>query len=609
MKGCIAWKVFIFLIVNIFIAGFIHQVGASPDQTMKQPTIASSGNPKNVTAFVNVNLIPMDREIVVSGQTVVVKDDRIIMVGSSDKVTVPDDATIIDGSGYYLFPGLTDAHMHLDSLMNARENFGDAPFYLYHGITTVFNLRGEPRHLVWKRLIQDGQLMAPFLYTAGEFVNEPRVNTPEEVKQEIYAQKEDGYDFIKTHQIVDDETGQFLTTKGLSQPAYESMVETARQADIPLIGHGPYNLGLKAAFKAHQSLAHIGEFGPLYFLPAKRMNTFILLTGLSFLMLLIILMVWYAVRIIRRLFGKSRVNESQGLSTIRVLIVILLSLVILTFICWIILMPGGFFFGNILLLSMISILVVITIFIALIITIRVTRLWKIDEISLLIKGTAIILSLLSLMLAFSAIYWIPIVWRATDYNINRIARKCKKAGIWVQTTLVVYETGFGMRDGYQYQQIFDNHLFKFLPPIIQEEWQEGALMPHWLGALLKRYPEFTRKITAALHHEGVPMMAGTDAMGIPLIYPGYSLHQELRLLTECGLTPYEALWTATVGPSVFLQKQHEFGSIAVGKRADLLLLEKNPFHNMISLEKPIGVMVRGKWLSRNQLSQMLESLS
>ena len=117
-----------------------------------------------------------------------------------------------------------------------------------------------------------------------------------------------------------------------------------------------------------------------------------------------------------------------------------------------------------------------------------------------------------------------------------------------------------------------------------------------------------KKVTGALHRAGVPLVAGTDAMGLPLIAPGTSLHRELELLTESGLTPYEAIRAATVAPAVFLRKDNEFGSLDVGKRADLLLLEGNPLQNVAQLKQLVGVMVRGKWLPREHLQQMLADL-
>src|SRR5262249_6895262 len=106
-----------------------------------------------------------------------------------------------------------------------------------------------------------------------------------------------------------------------------------------------------------------------------------------------------------------------------------------------------------------------------------------------------------------------------------------------------------------------------------------------------------------LHRNGVPIMAGTDAMGLPLVPPGSSLHRELQLLSASGLSPYEVIRSATVVPASFLGRTKEFGKIAVGQRADLLLVAGNPLEDLAVLKRPVGVMARGRWLPREKLDQ------
>src|SRR6187455_1730897 len=89
---------------------------------------------------------------------------------------------------------------------------------------------------------------------------------------------------------------------------------------------------------------------------------------------------------------------------------------------------------------------------------------------------------------------------------------------------------------------------------------------------------------------------------------GHHFIAELELLHEAGLTPYEVLKTATVIPAAFLGKTGEFGTIAVGQRADLLLVDRDPLEDLGALDQPVGVMVRGRWLSRDRLQEMLAAL-
>lgn len=87
-----------------------------------QPPIARAQDLPPVVAFVNVNVIPMDRERVEPRQTVVVRRDRIVAIGAAGEVSVPEGAMVIDGAGGYLMPGLTDAHVHLPGTVFARNS-------------------------------------------------------------------------------------------------------------------------------------------------------------------------------------------------------------------------------------------------------------------------------------------------------------------------------------------------------------------------------------------------------------------------------------------------------------------------------------------------------
>lgn len=108
----------------------------------------------------------------------------------------------------------------------------------------------------------------------------------------------------------------------------------------------------------------------------------------------------------------------------------------------------------------------------------------------------------------------------------------------------------------------------------------------------------------ALQTEGVELLAGTDA-GLWGNVPGASLVAELRLLVQAGLTPYQALRAATVSPARFLDRvvpgAGQPGALAVGNRADLLLLEANPLEAIGALDRRAGVMVRGRWLDAAEL--------
>lgn len=111
-----------------------------------------------------------------------------------------------------------------------------------------------------------------------------------------------------------------------------------------------------------------------------------------------------------------------------------------------------------------------------------------------------------------------------------------------------------------------------------------------------------------MHDAGAKLLLGTD-VGNPFVFPGWSLHEELQHFVNAGLTPYQALEAGTYNAAEHLGRLHEFGTVAVGKRADLILVEENPLEDVANLSKRTGVMLRGVWFPEAQLTNMLKELA
>ncbi|MHA6247415.1 amidohydrolase family protein [Pontibacter sp. CAU 1760] len=118
-----------------------------------------------------------------------------------------------------------------------------------------------------------------------------------------------------------------------------------------------------------------------------------------------------------------------------------------------------------------------------------------------------------------------------------------------------------------------------------------------------------RSMLPAMQEAGVTILAGSDAGAYnSYVYPGLSLHKELEQMVEAGLTPLQALQTATINGAKVMKRDAQYGTVAEGKVADLVILDKNPLENISHTQQLHAVIVGGKVYTAQQLQQLLESL-
>jgi imidazolonepropionase-like amidohydrolase len=135
-------------------------------------------------------------------------------------------------------------------------------------------------------------------------------------------------------------------------------------------------------------------------------------------------------------------------------------------------------------------------------------------------------------------------------------------------------------------------------------WERNlaALTPHDREMELARLHAAPR-LVAALRRAGVAILAGTDAP-MPEVYPGDALHEELRLLVAAGLTPAQALRSATLAPARYLGEEADSGTVAVGRRADLVLLAADPTRDITHTRRIEAVVLGGRLLTRADLDAL-----
>jgi imidazolonepropionase-like amidohydrolase len=202
-----------------------------------------------------------------------------------------------------------------------------------------------------------------------------------------------------------------------------------------------------------------------------------------------------------------------------------------------------------------------------------------------------------------------------DYSADRIsyfAGRIADGGVWMTPTLVTTRRildEFSDPDGLfsSPEAIYSAH------PMQRGIWSFIANMYQGIPAdartkLRDDFEKFQRPFTKVFHDHGGQLMTGTDSL-LPRLVPGFALHQELHELVHVGLTPYEALRTSTTIPYEYLGESKDAGTIEVGKRTDLLLVDGNPLEDISAASKITGVLMRGRWIDRQQIDRRMKQIS
>lgn len=412
----------------------------------------------NVTAFTNVNAVPMDTERVLENWTVVVGDGKIIATGPTGSTTIPEGATVIDGAGKYLMPGLTEMHGHIPPPDSSDPGYVESVLYLYvaNGVTTVRGMQGAPGQLDLRDRAARNEIVAPTLFLAGPAFTGNNVSTPEEAVARVKAQKQEGWDLLKVQ-------------GGLSVATYDAMADAAAELFIPFAGHVPQAVGVEHAI-------------------AKRQAT-----------------IDHLDRYIEDLGGTDRL--------------------------------------------------------------------------------------------------------LTEAEMRPLVELTVKSGTGVVPTLYVWET---LRGPVSFEERTSLPELKYLPEQVVAQWTRS------LGSRLKN-PNFnaeaaghyiTNRMTLMkmLSDAGARILLGSDAPQ-QFNVPGFSIHREMQRMVDAGMTPYQVLVSGTSAVGRHFRSQGSFGRIAIGFRADLILLSANPLEDIANVQARDGVMLRGRWMPETEIQERLAAIA
>lgn len=190
------------------------------------------------------------------------------------------------------------------------------------------------------------------------------------------------------------------------------------------------------------------------------------------------------------------------------------------------------------------------------------------------------------------------------YNNRKAAElfeRFVKNETWQCPTLTVLRSTASLGD----QSFRSDQRLKYVSRQIKERWsQRIANRNEGNYANAKRVYQKELEIVGAMRRAGVQILAGTDT-GNPFCFPGFSLHDELALLVKAGLTPIEALRSATLNPAKFLGLDQTLGTVEPGKIADLVILDANPLEDIRNTQRINAVILNGRLFDRKALDKML----
>jgi imidazolonepropionase-like amidohydrolase len=451
--------------------------------------LLSSADSTTMLAFTNVTVIDVEEGAAKAGMSVIVTGESISAVGFANEIEVPDGATIIDGMGKYLIPGLWDMHTH-----NTWNSFS---LFIANGITGVREMGLSrlplPEILALRQKVQNGELIGPRFVAAGPTVNAVQSNnmsivsalTAEQGRFVVDSLAAAGADFIKVYH--------------LDRDTFFAIAEAANEIGIPFDGHLSRNITLKeAAIAGQRSIEHYTTSHPRGLMTLCSSHPDLL---------------------------AGAVEDLNNLNAL----------------------PRD--------------------------SIHIAHRRGIMEITI------------------------------DSYDDERCRKELAKLGAFATWHTPTLTMGMGRRDIFD-DRVMQDPRFRYVAPQQRAHFQRiRSIYISSLSELeVAEYQHVIDRIIVNLQKGNVGLLAGADAFD----GHGFALHGELESMVSAGLTPLQALRTATINPARFLGREDVLGTVEAGKLADLVLLDANPLEDITNTQKIRAVVANGRYFDRKALDELLK---
>jgi imidazolonepropionase-like amidohydrolase len=203
-------------------------------------------------------------------------------------------------------------------------------------------------------------------------------------------------------------------------------------------------------------------------------------------------------------------------------------------------------------------------------------------------------------------------------RIPELVSLTREAGIWNSPTMDVWKTILGLRD--PDELLRERPELRYLPRKLVDQWTtrvrelrrkspvRAALEGLGLGTSAEDVVALRDSLLHALSSGGARLLLGSDSPQVFSV-PGFSLAHEMEAMVAAGVPTWEVLLAATRNPAEYFGRSDEFGTVAVGKRADLILVDGDPLTDIRNVHRQSGVMVRGHWLPADEIKRRLDEIA